>query len=493
MDFATVHNILPARMPTSYSSSDKEHGNTVASKSTTSPPRHGCPQQYHRSLQRTLSEKMPYQPEFPPTKTLIEQICDRRWNEARVRILTYPWDAHYKSPKPGIATSGGTRTNHGEKSSTPLHLVCLYRAPVDVVELLLDANPSALISQDAEGWTPIHLVLLYGGDEEIALLLIRRGGAPAASLPSPYVGTPLHLACRHGSCTKIVEFLLSASPSLAWTPNETGTKPAAYVWNHFARNPANERIMKEFQNMAQWNISTSSTSATSDAKDSFIDGRDDIENVPAARTSSNTVWDLLDRMTLLVQAAKKEIASRDHSCGGTGTTYYLSSSLVYDMMSYHSVLGDLSQILALLVRIFPSQAEYCDPLTDNLPLHVAASTPPGSNRCKAGWIRQYSPRIIDPCKLDVIEILVRSHPSAAARVNKNQDWPLHLALTKGRRTWNTGISVLVEAESDMLLLQDTATRLYPFQLAAAFPVGNETEALGTVLELLLACPHAINH
>jgi hypothetical protein len=472
-------------MPTSYSSFDNEQGNTMASRSTTAPPRDCCPH-YHRSLQRTLSEEVPYQPEFPPTKTLIEQICDRRWNEARVRILTYPWDAHYKSPKPGIA--GGTNHQNGIKSSTPLHLVCLYRAPVDVVELLLDANPSALISQDAEGWTPIHLVLLYGGDEEIALLLIRRGGAPAASLPSPYVGTPLHLACRHGSCTKILEFLLSASPSLAWTPNETGTKPAAYVWNHFARNPANEGIMKEFHNMAHWNISTRST----DNEDSGFDGRDDIENVTAARTASNTVGDLLDRMTLLVQAATKEIASRDYSCSGSDTKKVLSSSLVYDMMTYQSVLGDLSQILALVVRMFPSQAEYCDPLTHNLPLHVAASTPPGSNRSKAGWIRQYSPRIIDPCKLDVIEILVRSNPLAAACVNQDQDGPLHLALTKGRRTWNTGISALVEAESDMLLLQDRATGLYPFQLAAAFPVGNETDALGTVLELLLACPHAIH-
>jgi ankyrin repeat protein len=74
--------------------------------------------------------------------------------------------------------------------------LCLYREPLDLVELSLEANPDALVAHnDSQGWTPIHLIILYGGNEEIALMLIRRGGALVALLQSPDIGSPLHLAC----------------------------------------------------------------------------------------------------------------------------------------------------------------------------------------------------------------------------------------------------------------------------------------------------------
>ena len=100
--------------------------------------------------------------DFPPTKTLLQLIRRRDWDGCKYRLLTYPWDAQYR--------------DRSGNNSMPLHLVCLYRAPIEVVTMLVDAHPRALLAQDTEGWTPIHLILLYGGDEEIALLLIRRGG-----------------------------------------------------------------------------------------------------------------------------------------------------------------------------------------------------------------------------------------------------------------------------------------------------------------------------
>ena len=404
----------------------------------------------------------------PPTRTLIQHIRRRDWNEARMRILTYPYDAYYK-------TMSG-------KSSTPLHLVCLYRAPIDVVELLLEANPSALLAQDAEGWTPIHLVLLYGGDEDIAMMLIRRGGTPAASLLSPYVGSPLHLACRHGSCTRIMDLLLSANQSMATIPNENGTKPAAFVWNHFARDPSNERIIQELRQTGKWKISASSMSTIS------TDNRDDEDDDDIDRNDrqgiQSSVHDLLHRMVLLIRAAKRE----DDTCYNCE----VPSTLVYDLVSFQSQLGDLNQILALIVRLFPNQLEHRDSNSGNHPLHVAASQPSLYPRRNA-HARQYSPRLIDPCKMETIEVLLKTFPSAATIPNKKGELPLHLALKQGKRKWDMGISALVDAESDTLLLRDPTTNLHPFQLAAAFPVNDETEAVGTIFQLLMSCPHVLEH
>jgi ankyrin repeat protein len=366
----------------------------------------------------------------PPTKGLIQNIRSRDWDGAKSRILSYPWDAHY-------------RTISGN-NSTPLHLVCLYRAPIDVVELLLDANPSALVAQDTEGWTPIHLVLLYGGDENVAMLLIRRGGVPAASIQSRFIGSPLHLACRHGCSRSILKQLISANPLMASTANETGTKPAAFVWHQFVRTPKNEHVVRELRNTGGWVQGV---------------GKDD-----------SGILDLLERVTILLQAAKQEDPDAP-------------SILVHDLVSFQSELGSLSQFLSLAIQLFPEQVAHPDVL-GNLALHMTAASSPSRVQLPP------SLRVMDHTK-DPIDILARAFPSTAGTPNRNGEIPLHLALTKGRRTWRTGISTLVDVEPDSLLLRHQHLELYPFQLAAAFPAEDELESLETILELLLGCPHAL--
>jgi ankyrin repeat protein len=366
----------------------------------------------------------------PPTKTLIRHIKRRDWDGARLRALVYPWDAHYHTRSDKV---------------TPMHLLCLYRAPLDLVELLLDANPDALVAHDSQGWTPIHLVILYGGNEEVALMLIRRGGAPAASLQSPDVGSPLHLACRHGASIAVMEEILQADLSMATTANENGTKPAEVVWNQFVRNPENEVLIRVLH---QGN-------------------KNALEDIECDQSAMDV---LLKRLQLLLQAAKQEESTDD-------------SMMMHNLLSHHSALGDLTQFLEIAVRLFPEQVEAMDD-KGNFLLHIAASSPPVP---PTKYMRK-------PFALpkDSIDILFRAYPAAASFTNHAGDLPLHLALQQGRRTWTTGISSLVEADSDALQLRDQNTQLYPFLLAAAFPSGHDTKSLGTIFELLLACPHVVS-
>lgn len=387
-----------------------------------------------------LHDTMPYPFNFsvgPPTKTLTRHIKRRDWDGARLRTLTYPSDAHYRGQK-------GT-------ALTPMHLVCLYRAPLDLIELLIDANPAALFAQDSEGWTPLHLTILYGGDEETVLLLIRRGGKTAASLQSPYVGSPLHLACRHTAPLAILEALVQANIDMATTANEYGAKPAEVVWNQFLRNNQNISVF------------------------SAIVDRD--KNGDDVSMDHPAIKDLIDRIKILLAAAKAE--GRDDRSHGEALK-------LHDLVSNLSTLGDISPFLDIAVRLYPEQVSTLDK-EGNLPLHLVARNPDvGRTRPPP---QSFKPRPWE--SRDPIEVLVSSFPVAASFLDRNGNLPLHLAIKSGQRNWGEGLSFLVEAYSDALQRRDQETGLLPFQLAAAFLTGDEKESLGTIFELLVACPHVI--
>lgn len=381
-----------------------------------------------------------------PTKILNDNIRARDWDSARIRILSYPWDSAFRSKQ--------------LNNATPLHLACLYRAPPDLVQMVLEANPEALFSQDSEGWTPLHVLLLYGSDEETALMLIQRGGSRAASVQSRIVGAPLHLACRHGCSTAVMRELLKASPAMATTANEYSTKPAKILWHSFSRNAENERLLN-----------------------TLLENQGEV--VPESE-SHKPMRDLVDQLALLVRASKGNKQHQHHNL------------IIHDVLR-QTPLGDLTQYLSLVVLLYPEQTRARDDL-GNLPLHNAARNP---RACETRYLRRTVSMQSFSFEAnarsssiqtheDPIDILLQSYPMAASTPNQQGLLPLHIALVDGQRTWRRGISSLVEAAPHLLLKRDAVSNLVPFQLAAAsLEAEDSLEVVETILELLLACPHAM--
>jgi ankyrin repeat protein len=403
---------------------------------------------------------------FPPTKTLLQKIKRRDWEGARHRLRHYPWDAQYTSRR---------------GNQVPLHLVCLYRAPIDIVELLADVHPGAIIAQDAAGWTPIHLVIMHGGDKQIAILLIRRGGLRVA-LQSPFAGTPLHLACRHGSPIDILEELIEANASMAGTANDGGVKPAEVVWFQFVKNPAN----REFVRRIVHRDGRGSANSTLD------------QESLSSTAMATTVDDLLARLRLLVGGIKQHDGSRQHDAINVSDEDEAPSSglSLHDLVANQSSLGDLSEFLEIAVHLFPEQLRTADD-DGNFVLHLAVSNPPiPPSKLQFGSVA--NPNYDHPSQQEqrdatIIDLLINTFPSPAGLRNHAGDYPLHLALTVGKRTWKTGVGALVKANSQVLAVQERQSRLYPFQVAAAFPVGgaDAEESLETIFQLLVACPHVL--
>jgi ankyrin repeat protein len=353
------------------------------------------------------------------TGQLIELIRRRDWEGARHRAFTHPWDAQYRTCS--------------ESNSTPLHLVCLYRAPCDVVQAVLDAHPEAIMATDREGWTPLHVAFLYGANEQTSLLLIRRGGATVASMQSRLVGSPLHVACRHGVSTRVLRELIKTNPSMVRIANESGTKPATLLWNEYAKNPANENVLN--------------SSGTIDTKDPGV-------------------AKFVERIRLLLNAATGQDTDSSQPI------------LLHELVAFQFDL-DLSQVVPLAVRWYPDQISTRDN-HGNLPLHIAASTPAQRKRQHMRFIA-----------LDTVKVLVASYPAAASISNREGRLPLHLALACGRRTWSSGIGTLVDAAPQVLMTRDVKTHLYPVHLAAIHEADDDLESLNTIYELLLAWPPAL--
>lgn len=398
------------------------------------------------TLARSAHTSHTFVAQGPPTKTLTRHIKRRDWDGARIRTLTNPQDARW-------------RGNKGTSSVTPMHLVCLYRAPLDLVELIIDANPDALLEQDEEGMTPLHLTILYGSDEQTVLLLIRRGGKMAASLQSPQVGSPLHLACRHGTPISVLEALVQANIDMATAPTESGTKPAEVVWSQFLRQCKNFRVF-----------------------DVVVDSYDNGNEIKANHTA---LRDLVDRIKILFSAACS--GSRRCNGGREHQEQYTEELKLHDLISNLSILGDISPFLDIAVRLYPEQVSTMDQ-QGNFPLHLVACNPPTGLAGESSSLERYL-QTTSFIPRDPIEVLATSFPIAASVSGQYGDLPLHLALKNGRRKWGEGLSSLVQAFPFALERRDAETRFFPFQLASIYPVGSDLESLTTIFNLLLACPH----
>jgi hypothetical protein len=299
------------------------------------------------------------------------------------------------------------------------------------VEVVLNAAPQALFATDTEGWTPLHVAFLYGADEQTCFLLIRRGGANVASMQSRLVGSPLHVACRHGVSTRVLQELLNANPGMVRIASESGIKPATLLWNEFTKNPSNEQVLH--------------SKGTIDARNPGI-------------------IKFVDRIQLLLNAAAGRKTDSSHPIS------------LHEMVALQLDL-DLSHIIPLAVRLYPHQIPTRNH-EGNLVLHIAASSP----------VQRKQHQHLRFGAQDSVDILVNAFPTGARIPNREGRLPLHLALACGKRTWNEGICPLVNAAPQALMTRDIKTHLYPVQLAAISEAEDDLESLSTIYELLLAWP-----
>jgi hypothetical protein len=105
------------------------------------------------------------------------------------------------------STDGGTK-------SLPMHIACWYGQPLESIRALLSANPKCVKLADKDGNRPLHTAASFASPEVVQLLL--EADPSTATTLNKRKQTPLHCAClRRDISTAVLEKILEASPESA--------------------------------------------------------------------------------------------------------------------------------------------------------------------------------------------------------------------------------------------------------------------------------------
>jgi ankyrin repeat protein len=350
-----------------------------------------------------------------PTDQLIFLIRQRDWEAALQRILQHPTDARFRDTP---------------NRATPLHFALMHRAPHGVIAILVDCFPTALFLQDTEGWTPLHVNILYGSQEETTLLLIKRGGPLAASLHSKFVGSPLHLMCRHGPMSSAtLQALVETHPEQVTTSNEVG---------NFAPNLLYKSFLRRHD----------------------LSNRDDVQL-------------LVHQLMIMVDA----VYGKDEN---TATSLQHQAPSLQQIILFQHNHAKETDLVRLVLYLYPHAAITRDVL-GRLPIHLAAA-----QTTIAPTVRPTAPFFPETPR-DALILLLEHSPKLAVEPDPTSGrLPLFAAISSAHRTFASGIHALLRAHPSALQEQDPVTNLFAYQLAAV-----SNPCLSTTYELLRTCPNVL--
>jgi len=99
----------------------------------------------------------------------------------------------------------------GTHDETPLHAVCINRAPFDTIALLLRAWPDAVKEKDRDEQTPLFLACEPGASLDVISLLLEYC-PDAIKMKNRNGQTPLHVACMYAASLDNISLLLNTWP-----------------------------------------------------------------------------------------------------------------------------------------------------------------------------------------------------------------------------------------------------------------------------------------
>jgi len=179
--------------------------------------------------------------------SLRRAIEDERWADVR-RILGSP------AAQTRVQTKWYTVGPRGNKQRvTALHLLCLQRAPQDIVDCMLRISPNSITKRSIPGgYLPLHYAVKKPRRTKLFLVgAIANAYPPAVAARASQGGaqTPLHLACSAAAPVAWIQMLHDANPGArdvldghGCTPWET-TKASTGWWRFFYRRAA-RKILK---------------------------------------------------------------------------------------------------------------------------------------------------------------------------------------------------------------------------------------------------------
>ena len=129
--------------------------------------------------------------------------------------------------------------------STPLHLACWYKLPVDAVLLLLESSHEALLMEDIDGNLPLHLVAAFHAEADRLIRAFLKSRPETATRRNRKDQTALHALCTRDEIpVDVLERLSDADPKAVQHKDRIGRLPIHHACLHKARLEVIECLLR---------------------------------------------------------------------------------------------------------------------------------------------------------------------------------------------------------------------------------------------------------
>lgn len=138
----------------------------------------------------------------------------------------------------------------GHDGWTALHQACNKRCPrVDVVKALIAAYPAALLQEEVKSWLPLHLACRFKAPIDVVRLLLYmypESGRIAVQTIDKQKRRPLYYAIRYDAPDGVAGLLINVDPSAVLEEDQNEDSPLALVWDSWAEKLEGKRIVHSF-------------------------------------------------------------------------------------------------------------------------------------------------------------------------------------------------------------------------------------------------------
>lgn len=156
-------------------------------------------------------------------------LLEEDWNGAIVECESRRREAKMWSTRSSFSNSASN------SNFLPLHVACSRRAPLNVVDAILQAHPRAVeMTETTFKRLPLHIACQFEAHPDIIELLLTHN--PQGSLqPDNLARLPIHYACSNGAHPEVVKLLLASNPMSAMFADGDGWN-ALHIACHFGVN-----------------------------------------------------------------------------------------------------------------------------------------------------------------------------------------------------------------------------------------------------------------
>ena len=158
-------------------------------------------------------------PTTPSSAEVLASLCKKRQWQAVIEHVRAHSISH-----PADLAKGRTGTQ-----LLPLHIACENGAPIQVIKLLLNANPSAVQTSNLHDRLPLHCLLAAAASHPLsdnAVSTLIEAYPNACRIADKDGNLPIHYACLATPCSdNIFTSILSMYPEAAYQRNTAGDYP----------------------------------------------------------------------------------------------------------------------------------------------------------------------------------------------------------------------------------------------------------------------------